>query len=153
VRPAAPLGASAARGAYASAPQAQAARYRDAELMSATPGQLVVKLFDKMVLTLRRARAAMDANAIAERCELVLKASEMITELKVSLDHEQGGDISRNLDALYAFMIGELYAANRHKDGKRIDVVLHMATELRDAFAGAQQQLASAAAPLAARSA
>lgn len=138
---------AAARAAGAAAGTSQATRYRDAELASATPGQLVVLLFDKMALTLRRARVAMDAGEIAERCELLMKAADMITELQVSLDHAVGGDISRNLDALYAFMVRELHAANRQQDGARIDVVLRIAGELRDAFAGAQQQLAAAPAP------
>jgi flagellar protein FliS len=142
---------SPARGAYGApgGAAAQAARYREAELLSATPGQLVVMLFDKMLLTLRRARLAMDAGDIEQRTVQLLAADDMIAELKVSLDHEQGGAISRDLDALYAFMLRELHAANRTKDGARIDVVLRIAAELREAFAGAQRQLAASAAPAA----
>ena len=145
-RPAAPAAGASPYGGHA-------ARYRDAELMSATPGQLVVMLFDKMLLTLRRARVAVEARQIEERCENILKAQEMITELRVSLDHEKGGAISTQLDALYAFMLRELADANRRPDVKKLDVVLHMAGELRTAFAGAQQQLAAAATTPAARSA
>jgi flagellar protein FliS len=151
-RPAvAAFGASAPRAGYAGVARSQAARYRDAELASATPGQLVVMLFDKMLLTLRRARVAIDAADIEQRTTQLIAATEMVTELRVSLDHEAGGDISRNLDALYVFMLQELHAASRQLDGKRVDVVLRLATELREAFAGAQQQLAGA--PTAARSA
>ena len=112
----------------------QAARYRDAELQTATPGQLVVMLFDKMLLTLRRARIACEAKQIEVRCEQIVKAGEMITELRVSLDHQAGGDISKQLDALYGFMLKELYEANRKQDAAKIDVVIKMASELRDAF-------------------
>ena len=112
----------------------QAARYRDAELQSATPGQLVVMLFDKMLLTLRRARIACEATQIEIRCEQIVKAAEMITELRVSLDHQQGGDISKQLDALYGFMLKELYDANRTQNAAKIDVVIKMASELREAF-------------------
>jgi flagellar protein FliS len=137
-----PARAAAGYGAPSAMP---AARYREAELLSATPGQLVVMLFDKMLLTLRRARMAMEAGEIEQRTTQILSAIDMVTELRVSLDHDQGGFISRNLDALYLFMAQELHAANRHRDVKRIDVVLKIATELREAFAGAQQQLAAAA--------
>ena len=128
----------------------QAARYREAELASASPGQLVVMLYDKMLLTLRRARVATEARDIEGRVTHLLSVHDMVTELKVSLDHEVGGTISRDLDALYAFMLQELMAANRHADVARIDVVLRIAGELREAFAGAQAQLA-AGAPAAAR--
>ena len=129
--PTAGYGASA----YGASPLAtQAARYRDAELLSATPGQLVVMLYDKMLLTLRRARVACEAKRIEERCEQLLKATDMVTELRISLDHEQGGAISTQLDALYGFMLRELFEANRQQDPAKIDVVIKMAGELRDAF-------------------
>ena len=113
----------------------QAARYRDAELGTATPGQLVVMLYDKMLLTLRRARIAFDAKQIEVRCEQILKAGEMIAELRASLDHQQGGAIAKQLEALYSFMLRELLAANRTQDARKIDGVIRMASELRDAFA------------------
>ena len=127
-----------------------AARYRDAELASQSPGQLVVLLFDRMLLTLRRARVANDARQIELRCEQLLKASDMIEELRLALDHERGGIIAANLDQLYGFMLRELMEANRLQDSARIDVALRIAGELRDAFA---QVVASGAASTHARSA
>ena len=125
------LGGPAAGSPYA----AQAARYRDAELLSASPGQLVVMLYDKMLVTLRRARAACEARRIEERCEAIVKVMDMVTELRLALDHAQGGAISAQLDALYAFMLRELLDANRQQRTDKIDVVLRIASELRDAFA------------------
>jgi flagellar protein FliS len=114
---------------------AQAARYRDAELVGASAGQLVVMLYDKMLLTLRRARLACEAKQIELRCEQILSAGEMIGELRVSLDHAQGGAIAKQLDALYGFMLRELMEANRKQDARKIDGVIRVASELRDAFA------------------
>ena len=145
-RPTRPAGAPAAATPYG----AQAARYRDAELASASPGQLVVMLYEKMLRTLRRARTAAEQGEIEQRATALLSVHDMIAELQASLDHDVGGRISRDLDALYTFMLGELHAANRHQDVARIDVVLRIATELHEAFAGAQAQLA-AATPAAAR--
>ena len=113
----------------------QAARYRDAELASASPGQLVVMLFDKILLTLRRARLAIEGRRIEERVELLLKANEMISELRLSLDFEQGGAIAQNLDALYAFSLRQLFEASRSPDVAKIDGVLRVMSELRDGFA------------------
>jgi flagellar protein FliS len=143
--PAVPQPARAAQpaaGGYAS----QASRYRDAELASATPGQLVVMLFDKCLLTLRRAEAAFAAGDVEARVEHVCKAADMVTELRASLDFEAGGDISTQLDALYGFALGELFAANTRREPARLGPVRHVLGELRDAFAGAQAQLAAAAA-------
>ena len=42
----------------------QASRYRETEVLTATPGQLVVLLYDHMLLSLRRARTAMETREI-----------------------------------------------------------------------------------------
>ena len=148
-----PYGAPArpVAGAAASPYATQAARYRDAELATASPGQLVVMLFDKIILTLRRARLAVEARRIEERVELLLKASEMISELRLSLDFEQGGAIAQNLDALYAFSLRQLFEVTRTPDVAKIDAVTRVMSELREAFATVVA--GGAAAPVAARSA
>lgn len=123
---------------------AQASRYREAELAGASPGQLVVLLFDKCALTVRRAQAALAAGDIPARTAHICAAADMIAELRGSLDFEAGGDISRQLDALYAYSLRELFAANRAQDPAKLASVLHVVSELRDGFAGAVAQLAGA---------
>ncbi len=120
-----------------------AARYREAELASATPGQLIVMLFDKCVLTVRHAEQAFAAGDVAGRVDHVCKAVDMVTELRGSLDFAAGGEISVQLDALYAFVLRELFAANREQDPGKLVPVLRVMGELREAFAGAQAQLAA----------
>jgi flagellar protein FliS len=124
----------------------QAARYRDNDLASASPGRLVVMLFDQIVLSLRRARIALDTGQIELRATQIVRASDMLAELRISLDHEQGGAIATNLDALYGYMLGELFDANRRQDPVPLDRVLVMVTEIRDAFA--QVVAGTPAAPL-----
>ena len=122
---------------------AQASRYRDAELASASPGQLVVLLFDKCALTIRRAQAALAAGDIPARTAHICAAADMIAELRGSLDFDAGGAISRQLDALYAYSLRELFAANRAQDPAKLASVLHVVSELREGFAGAVAQLAA----------
>lgn len=141
--------ATAAGGYGAPAGSMPGARYRDAELASATPGQLVVMLFDKCLLTVRRAVAAFAAGDIEARATHLCKAAEMVAELRGSLDFDApdaAGALSRQLDALYAWTLGELFAANRAQAPERLDPVLRVLGDLRDGFAGAQAQLAATAA-------
>ncbi|GJG86632.1 hypothetical protein tb265_18130 [Gemmatimonadetes bacterium T265] len=142
-RPAAAPSTAAARPPAARPQAAQASRYRDAELAGATPGQLVVMLFDKCVLTVRRAQAALAAGDIPERTAQICAAADMITELRSSLDFEAAGDLSCQLDALYAYATRELFAANRLQDPAKLSSVLHVVSGLRDGFAGAVAQLAA----------
>jgi len=150
---------SPTRGLRATTPAASsagygghAARYRDTDLASASPGRLIVMLYDQILLSLRRARVAMDAGQIETRAVQIVRASDMITELRVSLDHEQGGKIAANLDALYSYMLAELLDANRRQDPVPLDRVLVIAAELRDAFGQVVSSAAASAQP-AARSA
>lgn len=146
----APVARATAAGGYGTpAGSMPGARYRDAELAAAAPGQLVVLLFDKCLLTVRRAGAAFAAGDVEARVGHVCKAIDMVAELRGSLDFDApgaAGAISRQLDALYAWTLGELVAANREQAPARLDPVLRVLGDLRDGFAGAQAQLAAEAA-------
>lgn len=141
------VSAGARTGDYA----AQASRYRDAELAPASPGQLVVLLFDKCILTVRRAEAAFAAGDIGARADHLCAALDMVTGLRTSLDFDHGGTLSVELDNLYSYIGRELHAANREQNPAKLIPVLQVLGELRAGFAGAVAQLAAAsqsAAPL-----
>jgi flagellar protein FliS len=65
----------------------------------------------------------------------VLKAQEIITELMVSLDFDQGGEIAKNLFSLYSWFNQELLEANVQQDLRRLTIVRNMVHELRGAWA------------------
>jgi flagellar protein FliS len=64
----------------------------------------------------------------------IMKAEEIITELMVSLDFEQGGDIAKNLFALYSWFNKELLEASISQDIERIKTVRNMFSELHDSW-------------------
>ena len=124
----------------------QATRYRETEVLTATPGQLVVLLYDHLLLSLRRARAAMDARDIEAQGVCLEKGRDVLTELLVTLDRDRGGEVASNLAALYSFLLGELVQVGIRADVARLDRVTGMIGDLRDAFAQASTTaLASAA--------
>ena len=117
----------------------QAARYRETEVLTATPGQLVVLLFDHLLVSLRRAKTAMENGEFEQQGEHLEKSRNVLTELLVTLDRERGGEIAINLSALYSFLLGELVQVGVRADHARLDRVTHMIEELRSAFAEASQ--------------
>lgn len=127
----------------------QATRYRETEVLTATPGQLVVLLYDHLLLSLRKARVAMEARDSETQSECLEKGRNVLTELLVTLDRERGGEVAANLGALYSFLLGELVQIGIRADVARLDRVAHMISELRDAFA----QVSTTAAVTAAQSA
>jgi flagellar secretion chaperone FliS len=123
----------------------QAAQYREMQVMTASPEQLVVILYDHLLVCLRRARLAVETSKVEIRIELLDKARRVLGELLITLDHDQGGTIARDLAGLYGFMLNELSDIGRTPSVERIDRITSIATELRDAFAvAAGEQLETA---------
>src|SRR6266852_2934916 len=86
--------------------------YLEAEVLGADPVKLVTILYRAAIEAVGTARRHLKAGAIRERSRQLTKASEIIHELMRSLDHNQGGEISRSLAELYAYMQTQLIEAN-----------------------------------------
>lgn len=123
-------------------------RYLRDRVLTASPAQRVVLLFDRLVLDLERARSSDDA---AGAGQAIGHAGQIVAELMSSLDVTAGGP-AQNLAQLYGFLINELVAA-RGEPSTRIDALIPIVTDLRDAFAYAAAATASTAASQAASAA
>jgi flagellar protein FliS len=116
--------------------------YKETRIKTASQGQLILMLYDEAVKQLDRGLELLAQNgsgkknpgAIEQIGKALMKTEEIITELMVSLDFEQGGDISKNLFSLYTWFNRELLEANIQQDMKRIRVVRNMINELRSAW-------------------
>jgi flagellar protein FliS len=113
----------------------QASRYREMEVLSASPGRLVVLLYDHLLVQLRRAALAMEQGDAERRAAALERASSAVQELMVTLDHEKGGEIAAQLSGLYGFLLGEFITLGRSRDTAHLGRLIGMVTELRDAFA------------------
>jgi flagellar protein FliS len=80
-----------------------------------------------------------DPAKIEKISKAVVKTQEIVAELMVSLDFEQGGDIAKNLFSLYTWFNRELMEANINQDRRRISSVRYLIDELR----GAWQEIAA----------
>jgi flagellar protein FliS len=116
--------------------------YKETRIKTASQGQLVIILYDEVVKQLNRALDLLELNnstkkepgRIEQISKAVMKAEEIITELMVSLDFEQGGEISKNLFALYTWFNRELLEANIAQDTKRMTTVRNMLSDLRSTW-------------------
>jgi flagellar protein FliS len=116
--------------------------YKETRIKTASQGQLIIMLYDEAVKNLDRGLELLEANRIGKKDpgkieqigKWVMKTQEIITELMVSLDFEQGGEIAKNLFALYTWFNRELLEANIRQDMQKITVVRNMINELRSAW-------------------
>jgi flagellar protein FliS len=109
--------------------------------------QLVVMLYDGAITAIAKAALAMDG-ATPEALETVhrelTRAQDILVELQLSLDHEQGGPIAASLDGIYRFCLERLTSANVSKNAEPLRAVTSSLTELREAWAEAASSLAVA---------
>jgi len=119
------------------------AAYRETRVKTASPGQLVVMLYDEAIKKSDTAIALLGPESKPkpediERINVALgKAQDVITELMASLDFDVGGEIARDLFALYVWFGREMLEANIHKEVGRVSAVRKMLAELRGAWAEA----------------
>jgi flagellar protein FliS len=116
--------------------------YRETRIKTASQGQLIIMLYDKAVQYLDQGIELLEMNSkgkknpgnIEKINKLILKTQEIITELTVSLDFDQGGEIARNLFSLYTWFNQQLLEANIKQDPYRVKVVRNLLSELREAW-------------------
>ncbi|AIN19515.1 flagellar protein FliS [Yersinia rochesterensis] len=104
-------------------------------VMSASPHQLIVMLFDGAQSALVRARILMNQGDIPAKGAALSKAINIIDNgLSAGLDMEKGGELAENLSALYDYMTRRLLHANLHNDEQAITEVLALLENIADAW-------------------
>jgi flagellar protein FliS len=84
----------------------------DSEVLSADPIKLVQLLYREALDSISGARRALAAGDIPNRSRLITKASAILNELALSLDHSKYPDLCSNLVELYDYMLRRLIDAN-----------------------------------------
>ena len=119
-----------------SAPSAlHSAAYRQQSVLTATPGQLVVMLYDGCLRFLHQAAFAMRDDDMAVAGNRLSRAEAIIDELLTTLDLEQGGVIASRLQGIYVFCNKQLIEARMNNDADIIDTVSGLLAELRESWA------------------
>jgi flagellar secretion chaperone FliS len=116
--------------------------YQQNDVLTATPGRLVVLLYDGAGRFLRRAAAALRADSLEASNTALQRAEAIIDELLATLDFERGGEIAASLRDLYLFCRRELNDARLERDADKIETVADLLGELREAWAQVEAQAA-----------
>ena len=122
-------------------PNARAA-YLDASIATASPARLLVMLFDRLVLDVRRGLEAQRHCDVEETHKHLTHAQDILLELASSLrpDEFKGG---YELASLYSFLHRQLVMANIRKDASITDEVLTLVTDLCETWRQAALQCAT----------
>jgi len=106
-----------------------------AAVEGATPHELISMLFKGALEALAKAGGAIERKDISLRTQQINKASEIIVNLKGTLNLEAGGEIAGNLDALYDYMLRVLMQANRENSAEKVTEVAGLLSEVFQGWA------------------
>jgi len=122
---------------------ASPAAYRQGAVLAATPGELVVMLYDGARRFLRQANVAMREGQVERAHNTLRRAELIIAHLDGILDFDQG-EVPERLHAIYQFCLAHLNAARREQDAGKLEEVSELLGELRDAWAQVAEEIARA---------
>jgi flagellar protein FliS len=122
-------------------------RYLQDSVATASPGQLLLMLYDRLILDLMQGEDAVRAKDRDTASERIMHAQEIIMELRTTLDVDawSGGP---GLAALYSFLLTELIQANIKLDADKVAACRTFLEPLREAWREAAAPTAAGPTPI-----
>lgn len=109
-------------------------QYTNHSAQTATPGQLIVMLYDGFLRFAGQGKAAMEKGDVGEAGLKLNRAQDIVTELRVSLDMTQG-QVAQNLASIYDYVGERLTASRLNRDTAEIAEAVRCMADLRSAWA------------------
>lgn len=114
--------------------------YRSNAVLTATPAQLVLMLYDGALTAIATAREAFgrppeDLKRFEVINRQLIKARSILSELEGNLDFSAGGEFAQIMQRLYEYYNRRLFDANLKKDVAPVVEVERLLGEVRGAWA------------------
>lgn len=127
--------------------------YKETGVKTASQGKLIILLYEEACRQLKSAEELFQEGDkllpqnIEKLNKCIVRAQEIISELMVSLDMDKGGEIAKNLMALYVWFNQQLLDANINRSKAKLASVHKMMSDLCGAWNTAVETTAPVAAP------
>jgi flagellar protein FliS len=109
-------------------------QYLEQQVATATPAELILMLYNGAITRTTSAIETLDGGDVTAARPALIRAQDIVMELRCSLDHTVGGEIARNLDRLYDFAWGRLMVASTRADAGAAREAVDVLVTLRDAW-------------------
>jgi len=100
-------------------------------VMDASPHKLIQMLLDGALTRILSAKASLKQKNVVKKGEQIGSAISIVEGLRSSLDFNQGGEISKNLDALYEYINHILLQANIKNDVSLLDEAGQLLSQIK----------------------
>lgn len=104
------------------------------EIAEAFPSRLIVILYDEAINSLLSAMDAISRGDIEARFNATTRTVEVLSELYVSLDMDNGGEIAETLAALYGHIIAQMPTLNFSNDVMLAEQFINLLRPIRDSW-------------------
>lgn len=106
-------------------------------VLSASPEQLLLLLYDGAGRFLAQAIQAIEVGQVDKRAYFINKASAIVSEFAATLDRSQAPALAEDLTALYGYMLRRMMQANLKNDTEPLVEVKGLLADLRATWAEA----------------
>lgn len=113
---------------------AAARKYRATQIESASPGQILLALYDGCLRFCKLAQQQIEDGDTAGKGLSISRACAILGELRSTLDHKIAPELCESLDRLYLYFQDQLTVANLRMDAGPLLPVLKLLGDLRDAW-------------------
>lgn len=108
------------------------AAYSNSKLMTASPGELTLMLYEGAIKFCNIAIVAIENKDIQKAHTNIMKAENIIEEFRASLDHKY--PVAEDFEKVYLYLYDRLVEANIKKDTEILEEVLEHLRTMRDTW-------------------
>lgn len=116
--------------------------YLRTKILTASPQELRMLLYDGALRFCRQGRAAIEAGKFDESYHNITRAQKVVTELSTSLRHSEDPALCEKLSALYTYIYRRLIDANMNRDAAALDEAMGLIEYERETWQMLMQKLA-----------
>ncbi|NBI85237.1 flagellar export chaperone FliS [Lachnospiraceae bacterium] len=114
------------------------AAYEKSRIMTASPAELTLMLYEGAIKFCNIAIVAVEKNEIEKAHINIRKVEDIITEFQATLDHKY--PVAEDFDKVYAYLHQRLVDANVKKDKEILEEVLEHLRTMRDTWKEVMQK-------------
>lgn len=118
----------------------RANQYKQTAVTTASPGQVLIMLYEAAIKYVKKASECIDKKDIAGKGTFIGKTHDILNELTNTLNFEVGGDVAKELERLYNFMISRLIKANMENNKNDLLTIQKLLETLLEGWRGAVEK-------------
>lgn len=109
-------------------------KYKKTSVLSASREQILLMLYEAAIKFTKLAIKSIEEKKIAEKGQNILRAYDIIVELNSTLDHKVGGELAKQLEQLYVYLMDQYTQANLTNKKEPLESCIKVLENLYDGW-------------------